>query len=75
MATFVFVHGSFQAAWCWRKIVPRLESKGHRCFAFDLPGHGSDPMPMEKVTLQEYVGAVINAVERLVEAPSSLDTA
>lgn len=69
MATFVFVHGSFQAAWCWREIVPRLESEGHSCVAFDLPGHGSNPIPIEKVTLQEYVRAVINAIEPLVEAP------
>lgn len=69
MQTFVFVHGSFQGAWCWREIVPQLESKNHYCVAFDLPGHGHDAMPPEDVTFQDYVNAVIRVIERLPEAP------
>jgi pimeloyl-ACP methyl ester carboxylesterase len=69
MATYVLVHGSFQAAWCWREIVPRLESKGHHCVAFDLPGHGSDAMAPGDVTLQDYVNAVIKIIEQIPEAP------
>jgi pimeloyl-ACP methyl ester carboxylesterase len=69
MATYVFVHGSFQGAWCWREIVPRLENKGHSCVAFDLPGHGNDPMPPEDVTFQDYVRAVIDIAEPLPQTP------
>lgn len=67
MAIYVFVHGSFQAAWCWRGIVPVLESKGHRCITFDLPGHGSDPMAPEDVTMQDYVDALVRTIESLKE--------
>jgi len=68
MATYVFVHGSFQAAWCWREIVPRLECKGHRCVTFDLPGHGNDQAPLESIKFEDYVRAVTKVVESVPEA-------
>jgi pimeloyl-ACP methyl ester carboxylesterase len=69
MATYVFVHGSFHGAWCWREIVPRLEGKGHKCVVFDLPGHGNDPMPPQDVSFQDYVRALGEVIEDLPEAP------
>lgn len=69
MATFIFVHGSFQAAWCWREIVPRLENKGHHCVTFDLPAHGKDSTPPESVVLDDYVHAAIKVIESQPEAP------
>ena len=68
MATYVFVHGSFQAAWCWREIVPRIERKGHRCITLDLPGHGDDQTPLESITFDDYVSAVMKVVESIPEA-------
>jgi pimeloyl-ACP methyl ester carboxylesterase len=69
MATFLFVHGSFQGAWCWREVVQRLQHEGYRCVTFDLPGHGDDMMAPEKVTFQDYVAAVLKEVEALPDAP------
>lgn len=69
MATYVFVHGSFQAGWCWREIVPRLECKGHGCVTFDLPGHGNDQTPLESIKFEDYVRAVTKVVESVSEAP------
>jgi len=37
---FVFVHGMRHAGWCWDPIVERLERRGHRRLAVDLPSHG-----------------------------------
>ena len=37
MAHFVLVHGSMHGAWCWRDLVPALESLGHTAAAPDLP--------------------------------------
>lgn len=37
MTTFALVHGSGHGAWCWDRIVPRLEARGHRAIAMDLP--------------------------------------
>lgn len=37
MTTFVLVHGSWHGAWCWERLVPELEARGHRALAMDLP--------------------------------------
>lgn len=37
MATFGLVHGSWHGAWCWERLVPELEARGHRAVAVDLP--------------------------------------
>jgi pimeloyl-ACP methyl ester carboxylesterase len=62
MATFVLVHGSFSASWCWREVVPRLEQLGHRAVVLDLPAHGANHMAVEQVTLRDYVDAVSRVV-------------
>lgn len=64
MATFVLVHGSFSASWCWREIVSQLETLGHRAVVLDLPAHGANDMPIEQVTLRDYVDAVSRVVRR-----------
>jgi pimeloyl-ACP methyl ester carboxylesterase len=69
MATFVLVHGSFHASWCWREVVPRLESQGHRAVTLDLPGQGTDRTPVEHVTMQHYVEAASRVVGALDRPP------
>ncbi len=69
MATFVLVHGSFQASWCWREVVPRLERRGHRAVTLDLPAHGADRTPIEKVTMNGYVSAIVRAVRATGGSP------
>jgi pimeloyl-ACP methyl ester carboxylesterase len=69
MAIFVLVHGSFQASWCWREVSPRLEALGHRVLILDLPGHGTDPTPLERVSFQDYVDAIRRVVGGLDERP------
>ena len=54
MATFLLVHGAWHGGWCWRRVVPPLESKGHKVIAPDLPGHGDDRTPTASVTLKSY---------------------
>lgn len=61
MLTFLLVHGSSHGAWCWEKIVPRLEALGHRALALDLPGHGADETPWWRVTLGAYSRTVRDA--------------
>jgi pimeloyl-ACP methyl ester carboxylesterase len=58
MSTYVLVHGSWHAAWCWYKIVSRLERAGHRAIAIDLPSHGKDRTPAREVTMAHYVDAI-----------------
>lgn len=42
MPTFALVHGSWHGAWCWTKLVPELEARGHSAVAMDLPIEDAD---------------------------------
>jgi hypothetical protein len=35
--TFGLVHGAFHGAWCWERLLPELEQRGHRVLTVDLP--------------------------------------
>ena len=37
MTTFVLVHGAWHGSWCWERLVPELEARGHRALTVDLP--------------------------------------
>ncbi|WP_406275654.1 alpha/beta fold hydrolase [Nocardia sp. NBC_00881] len=71
MSTFVLIHGGSHGAWCWYKMIPRLESAGHRVLTLDLPGHGVDRTPLEGLTQHDYAAAV-EAVLRTLEEPAVL---
>jgi pimeloyl-ACP methyl ester carboxylesterase len=58
MSTYVLIHGAWHGGWCWRKVAPLLEAKGHRALAPDLPGHGNDRTPPPSVTLQSYADRI-----------------
>jgi pimeloyl-ACP methyl ester carboxylesterase len=40
--TFGLVHGAWHGAWCWERLVPELEARGHRAVAVDLPAGDPD---------------------------------
>ena len=40
MSTFVLVHGAWHGAWCWDRVVPRLEAAGRRTVVSTLTGLG-----------------------------------
>jgi pimeloyl-ACP methyl ester carboxylesterase len=67
MTTFVLVHGAFHGGWCWEKVVPLVEKRGHRAIALDLPGHGSNQAPIEVLTLDSYVSYVLGVVDSQAE--------
>jgi pimeloyl-ACP methyl ester carboxylesterase len=57
MSSFLFLHGSWHGAWCWHKIVPRIQAAGHRAVAIDLPGRGRSPATPGFVSLDRMVAA------------------
>src|SRR4051812_16197911 len=68
MATFVLVHGSWHGAWCWYKVVPRLEALGHRAIAVDLPAHGRNRRLLRgAVTLRAMTTCVLRVLDTLDE--------
>jgi pimeloyl-ACP methyl ester carboxylesterase len=37
VTTFALVHGAWHGPWCWERLRPELEARGHRVVAVDLP--------------------------------------
>lgn len=63
--TFVLVHGAWHGAWCWQRLIPLLEARGHRVLAPDLPGHGADPAPLQRSTLKRAAAQLQDLLENL----------
>jgi pimeloyl-ACP methyl ester carboxylesterase len=62
VADFLFLHGSWHGAWCWHKVLPRMEAAGHRAIAIDLPGRGRSPASPPTVGLDRMVRAAERAL-------------
>lgn len=67
MKTFILIHGSWHSAWNWHKVIPILESKGHKAIAIDLPGMGRDKTPIQNVTLKTSVDKICALIDSLDE--------
>lgn len=67
MKTFILIHGSWHSAWNWHKVIPILESKGHKAIAIDLPGMGRDKTPIQDVTLKTSVDKICRLIDSLDE--------
>jgi len=63
MSTYVLVHGAWHGSWCWDKVAPLLEAKGHKVIAPDLPGHGADKTPISEITLDSYAARVCEVLD------------
>jgi pimeloyl-ACP methyl ester carboxylesterase len=64
MSTFVLVHGAWHSGRCWDRVVPRLESAGHRVFAPSLTGYGDRAHLLgPEVGLGTHVGDVVRLIE------------
>src|SRR5688500_14447276 len=57
--TYLLVHGAWHGAWCWNKVIPLLQAKGHKAIAIDLPGHGQDIGCTWDISLDDYVNEVV----------------
>jgi len=58
MSTFVLIHGAWHGAWCWHKVTPLLQARGHTVLTPDLPALGVDRAPLPSATLQSYADRV-----------------
>jgi pimeloyl-ACP methyl ester carboxylesterase len=61
MATFALVHGAGDVGWSWHLVQQRLERRGHRTVAPDLPG--------DDATLADCADTVLSALAALAGAP------
>jgi len=61
VSTFVLVHGAWHGAWCWSRLQPELEARGHRSVVMDLPVEDGD------ATFEEYADVVLASYPADVE--------
>jgi pimeloyl-ACP methyl ester carboxylesterase len=67
MSTFVLIHGAWHGAWCWHKVSPLLQSRGHTVHTLDLPALGVDRTPVQSASLQGYADRVCEALSACSE--------
>jgi pimeloyl-ACP methyl ester carboxylesterase len=64
MKTYVLVHGAWAGKFAWNEVKPLLEKEGNKVVTLDLPAHGDDKTPIGSVTLQSYVDAVVQLIDK-----------
>lgn len=57
-ATFLLVHGAFHGSWCWQRLTPLLEARGHIVEAIDL-SRTDDPMASADALLAGWAAQVV----------------
>ena len=62
MSTFLLIHGAWHGGWCWHKVSPLLQARGHTVLTPDLPALGIDRTPLASATLQSYTDRVCEAL-------------
>ena len=72
MAVFVLVHGGSHGSWCWDACAKELQCDGHQTVSFDLPGHGQDRTPRDRVTLKAYAQAIRDQLKQCSPEPPVL---
>lgn len=58
----VLVHGAWMGAAAWDRVAADLRARGLKVTAVELPGHGRDNTPADKLSLAGYVDAVAAAL-------------
>lgn len=62
--TFVLIHGAWADEHAWDAAKPALEKKGFKVITVNLPGHGGDTTPISSISLDSYVKAVENVINK-----------
>lgn len=65
--TYLPIHGAWHGAWCWYKLMSRLERLGHTVIAPDLPSLGRDRTPVDRVSLPLWREFVCNILDTQTE--------
>jgi pimeloyl-ACP methyl ester carboxylesterase len=66
----ILIHGAWQGAWVWDRLVPLLASAGVKSIAVDLPGNGTDDTKPADVSLDLYVDHIGKLIEPLPQRVS-----
>lgn len=66
--TYILIHGAFQTASAWERVIPLLEARGNKVIAVNLPGRADDTTPLADITLQDYVDTVVAVINQQPES-------
>ncbi|MEU6129829.1 alpha/beta fold hydrolase [Saccharopolyspora sp. NPDC047091] len=65
MSTYLLVHGAWHSGRSWERVVPILESAGHRVFAPSLTGHGDKAhLLAPEVGLGTHIDDIVGLITR-----------
>ena len=59
---FILVSGAWHAGWCWERVTPLLEARGHTVLAPDLLGQGANSTPLAQVSLAAWADQIAELV-------------
>ena len=64
MSKFVLVPGAWLGGWCWKKVLPYLEAKGHAAYPVTLTGMGERVhLAGESVGMETAIQDVLNVIK------------
>lgn len=64
MAVYVLVHGAWGGSWCWKRIRPALQARGHQVFTPTLTGVGDrSHLLSREVNLDTHIADVVNLMQ------------
>jgi len=61
----LLLHGAWHSSAAWDPIAKPLREQGYEVHTPDLPGHGADPLPLQKLNFKRYVSAISATLEQL----------
>ena len=67
ISTYILVHGAWHGGWCWDKVVPLLEARGHTVLAPDLASLGNDRTPLAEVSLAGWRDQIVDLISAQTE--------
>jgi pimeloyl-ACP methyl ester carboxylesterase len=67
MASFLLIHGAWHGGWCFDRLTPLLEARGHVVAAPTLPGIGGTDLELAGTTLNGWAAFVAEQARALPE--------
>ncbi|MCT4579828.1 MAG: alpha/beta fold hydrolase [Flavobacteriales bacterium] len=61
---YLLIHAAWLGSWQWQNVTTILEKNGHTVITPDLPGHGADKTPSEKITMESYVDSITSILDQ-----------
>ena len=65
MASVLLIHGAWHGGWCFDRLAPLLEARGHRVLAPSLPGMGGTNREIADATLDGWADFAIDQARTL----------